>query len=482
MRASRVPPDGGYGWVVVAGCALVNVFNQSLVSVFGLMFADYLASLGEHAFGAALVMNVCNISLNFSGLITGPIIKQFKPRKAAILGSLLTGSALTFCSYSTKLWQIVLSYSVSFGFGLGLIQSSTFVALNSFFRHRKGRAVGFALAGTGVGQILMPLLVQYLLSNFNFRDTTLIIGGLAFNGLFVSGNRVMGDNFDDMSNDQLRLKLLEFGLANMPVTTTTRKVLIKKLRNHIATNGKRRETINLTKYSSDEDSEPASRQSAAPKKGSSLSKKELTGRRATTIGVVATTKQPKPVSLSQPLPKATQALPSASAAALKRRSGRVTPVKDNNAATSAPSQVVLKVPAILEDSDDDMIPLTQLTQQDRKSASPSLSRAEMLTTSYIHQMAMPAKPLELFEEEMEVDIPEMRKNLEEEDVIVLEDDEDEAIAMASMPPPHQPKPSGMKISYSQTTVQTEIPPHTFTTGTMTDQKDKEQETFTEPTP
>ncbi|XP_058124215.1 monocarboxylate transporter 12 [Anopheles ziemanni] len=183
MRASRVPPDGGYGWVVVTGCALVNVFNQSLVSVFGLMFADYLTSLGEHAFGAALVMNVCNISLNFSGLITGPIINKFKPRKAAILGSLLTGTALTLCSYSSSLWQIVLSYSVTFGFGLGLIQSSTFVALNSYFRHRKGRAVGFALAGTGVGQILMPMLVQFLLSNFNFRDTTLIIGGLAYHGV-----------------------------------------------------------------------------------------------------------------------------------------------------------------------------------------------------------------------------------------------------------------------------------------------------------
>ncbi|XP_052873866.1 monocarboxylate transporter 12 [Anopheles cruzii] len=176
-------PDGGYGWFVVAGCALVNVFNQSLVSVFGLMFADYLTSLGEHAFGAALVMNVCSISLNFSGVITGPIIKHFKPRKAAVLGSMLTGTALVLCSYSTNLWQIILSYSVTFGFGLGLIQSSTFVALNSYFRRRKGRAVGLALAGTGVGQILMPILVQYLLSNFNFRDTTLIISGLAFNGV-----------------------------------------------------------------------------------------------------------------------------------------------------------------------------------------------------------------------------------------------------------------------------------------------------------
>uniref|UniRef100_A0A182MTY5 LEM domain-containing protein n=1 Tax=Anopheles culicifacies TaxID=139723 RepID=A0A182MTY5_9DIPT len=299
----------------------------------------------------------------------------------------------------------------------------------------------------------------------------------------------MGDNFDDMSNDQLRLKLLEFGLANMPVTSTTRKVLIKKLRNHISTNGKRRETISLTKYSSDEDSEPAGSQKAAPKKGSSLSKKELTSRRATIGGaVVATTKPPKPVSSSQPLPKATQALPSASAAALKRRSGRVTPVKDNNAATSAPSQSAPKVPAILEDSDDDMIPLTQLTQQNRKSASPSLSRAEMLTTSYIHQMAIPpSKPSEPIEEEMEVDIPEMGKNFEkeEEDVIVLDDDEDETIAMASMPPPQQPKPPSMKVSHSQTAVQTEMPRityHSTTTSTMTNQQDKEQKTFAEPAP
>ncbi|XP_062549534.1 monocarboxylate transporter 12 isoform X1 [Armigeres subalbatus] len=183
MVSNRMPPDGGYGWVVVIGCAVINVFNQSLVSVFGLMFGDYLATMGENAFGAALVMNMCNISLNFSGLITGPIIKKFKTRKASILGSMLTGGALVACAYSTQMWQVLLSYSVAFGFGLGLIQSSTFVAINSYFRNNKGKAVGLALAGTGVGQILMPLLVQFLLDIYSFRGTTLIIGGLAFNGV-----------------------------------------------------------------------------------------------------------------------------------------------------------------------------------------------------------------------------------------------------------------------------------------------------------
>ncbi|XP_055628261.1 monocarboxylate transporter 12-B [Toxorhynchites rutilus septentrionalis] len=183
---TKVPPDGGFGWLVVAGCAVTNIFNQSLISVFGLMFGDYLSALGENAFGAALVMNMCNISLNFSGLITGPIIKKFGARKAAILGSLLTGGAMTTCSRATQMWQILLSYSMAFGFGLGLIQSSTFVAINSYFRFNKGKAVGFALAGTGIGQILMPLLVQYLLDLYDFRGTTLIIGGLAFNGVVGS--------------------------------------------------------------------------------------------------------------------------------------------------------------------------------------------------------------------------------------------------------------------------------------------------------
>ncbi|XP_035911993.1 LOW QUALITY PROTEIN: otefin [Anopheles stephensi] len=260
----------------------------------------------------------------------------------------------------------------------------------------------------------------------------------------------MGDSYDEMSNDQLRLKLLEFGLANMPVTSTTRKVLIKKLRNHIATNGKRRETMNITSYSSDEDS--GSQQKTAAKRGAPSSKKESANRRAT-IATVATAKPPKPLPSSQPVAKG---VVTTGSEASKRRSGRVTPVKDKDDAPPASSQTAPKVPAILEDSDDDMIPLTS---RNRKSASPSLSRADMLTTSYVHHMAVSSQPSEPILEEMDVDdVPEM------DEVIVLDDDDD-SNATVAMPPPQQPKPV-----YTQTTAQTTEMYRTFSTGTMTDPK------------
>lgn len=45
------------------------MFNQSLVSVFGLMFGEQLTNMGQGTFGAALVMNLNSVALNFSGKV-----------------------------------------------------------------------------------------------------------------------------------------------------------------------------------------------------------------------------------------------------------------------------------------------------------------------------------------------------------------------------------------------------------------------------
>lgn len=65
------------------------------------------------------------------------------------------------------------------------------------------------------------------------------------------------DNLDLLSDDELRRRLLQYGFANLPITETTRKTLIKKLRNHLAsTNNSLRKTTSLaTRYSSGEESD-----------------------------------------------------------------------------------------------------------------------------------------------------------------------------------------------------------------------------------
>lgn len=220
------------------------------------------------------------------------------------------------------------------------------------------------------------------------------------------------ENFDDLTNDQIRLKLLEYGLPNIPVTSTSRKVLIKKLKNHVenANSKVRRETIHVAKYSSDEDVEEQPVKKAQ-------AKKEV-NRRATIGGSAAKLSQTLPVMPQLP-PPSKPAAEKVVDVASKRRSGRLTPVLSKDDAT--PVVAAPKEPMIVENSDDeDDVPLTQVRTRDRKSKSksPSLSRAEMVSTSYIHQKveaaAKPAIP-----EEMEIDLTEST------DDVMVEPEEEE---------------------------------------------------------
>lgn len=81
------------------------------------------------------------------------------------------------------------------------------------------------------------------------------------------------DNFDDMSNNELRDRLKLAGLSNIPVTDTTRKLLIKKLRGVVSGTdkpSKRRETVNVVKHTTvDLDSDADAKKAAKAKTASS---------------------------------------------------------------------------------------------------------------------------------------------------------------------------------------------------------------------
>lgn len=176
-------PDGGWGWVIVGAVALINMTNQYIHSVFGLLFGAKLQSMQEYTYTAALILNLSSLTLNFSGLFIGPAIKAFKPRSVAAIGILLVSNGLFLCSFASESWHFIVGYSLFVGLGLGLITPSTFMAINSYFSAKRGRAVGLALAGSGIGQVTVPHLVRLLLDNYGFQITVLAMALFSLIGL-----------------------------------------------------------------------------------------------------------------------------------------------------------------------------------------------------------------------------------------------------------------------------------------------------------
>ncbi|CAH2017551.1 unnamed protein product, partial [Acanthoscelides obtectus] len=69
------------------------------------------------------------------------------------------------------------------GLGLGILASGTFLAINDYFTTKKSTAVGIAMAGTGVGQMVMPTFIGMLLKKYEFSGTTFILGLLSYTGV-----------------------------------------------------------------------------------------------------------------------------------------------------------------------------------------------------------------------------------------------------------------------------------------------------------
>ncbi|XP_055714008.1 uncharacterized protein LOC129808224 [Phlebotomus papatasi] len=184
MRAARkVAPDGGWGWVATFGVSLVNLATRSIEPSFGLLFGDLLRDLEVGTTGAAIIMSALDVMMNFSGLFVGPLLKEFSYRKVAIAGSLLCTLGLALTSLASSMPHILATYSVINGIGVGLATSAAFVALNHYFKKRRGQAVGLSMAGTALGMLIMPQLVRILLETFGFRGAVLLLSGLALHSV-----------------------------------------------------------------------------------------------------------------------------------------------------------------------------------------------------------------------------------------------------------------------------------------------------------
>ncbi|KAF5270117.1 hypothetical protein FQA39_LY08529 [Lamprigera yunnana] len=180
---NMVPPDGGWGWVAVIGVGIVNLCTRSIEPSFGLLFGDLLKELNVETTGAALIMSTLDALINFSGLLVGPLIRAFSYRKVSLVGACLCSLGLILTFPARSMAHILVTYSIINGLGVGLTASATFVALNHYFTKRKGQAIGFSLAGTAFGMLVMPQAVRLLLEKYNFRGAILILGGVAFHSL-----------------------------------------------------------------------------------------------------------------------------------------------------------------------------------------------------------------------------------------------------------------------------------------------------------
>ncbi|VUC23818.1 unnamed protein product [Clonostachys rosea] len=159
-------PEGGLqGWLVVFGsfCAMGAVFGLINTSaVFESYFKEHQLKEYSHS-QIGWIFSLYLFLVFFIGIQVGPIFDHYGPRLLVAVGSVMIVASLMLLSISKEYYQIILTYSVLGGTGGALLNCPAYGAIAHFFNVKRGLATGIATTAGGIGGIVFPLLLQYLL-------------------------------------------------------------------------------------------------------------------------------------------------------------------------------------------------------------------------------------------------------------------------------------------------------------------------------
>ena len=117
--------------------------------------------------------------LFIGGLVFGPMFDAKGSKILFIPGTLILALSLMIVSLSHKYYQFILAQGILFGVGNAMLFYPTISAISHWFNKRRALALGIVVAGSSLGGMAWPLIIDRLLHAVGFGWALRIVGFLS---------------------------------------------------------------------------------------------------------------------------------------------------------------------------------------------------------------------------------------------------------------------------------------------------------------
>uniref|UniRef100_A0A3B5QJ33 Solute carrier family 16 member 12 n=1 Tax=Xiphophorus maculatus TaxID=8083 RepID=A0A3B5QJ33_XIPMA len=175
------PPEGGWGWMVVASCFLATICIRAVTRCISMFFVEFQMYFERDYSTTAWIHSMIDCTTMLCAPLGSFLGNRLSCRVTVFLGGLLSSAGLVLGSFASSLEFLYASLGILTGLGYALSYTTSIAMVGKYFNERKALAFGIALSGSGIGTFLLAPAVQLLIEHYLWRGALLILGGFVSN-------------------------------------------------------------------------------------------------------------------------------------------------------------------------------------------------------------------------------------------------------------------------------------------------------------
>jgi len=172
-------PKQTTGWIITSAALGINLL-LGLLYAWSVFKKALVAEWGWNDVTASLPFTVSAAIFAFMMIFAGRAQDKYGPRVIALLGGVLFGMALLASGFAKTPAQMIITFGVMGGLGIGLGYSATTpCAIKWFHSSKKGVISGIVVSGVGLAPVYIAPLTAYFIKLYGIQQTFFILGGIA---------------------------------------------------------------------------------------------------------------------------------------------------------------------------------------------------------------------------------------------------------------------------------------------------------------
>jgi predicted MFS family arabinose efflux permease len=172
--------NGLLAWIVCLGMFFTNMIVQGINNAFGEIISSIEKEFDSDLAAVAVITSLHSAAYYFAGFIGSILFKWYSFRTLVFVSGV--GSCIAYLAsyYAQSITSLAISFGLFGGMVNGLVYVTGLVSCGFYFDDTKrALATGIATSGSGVGIVIIPLMVSYISENSGWRNSMLFLSSIS---------------------------------------------------------------------------------------------------------------------------------------------------------------------------------------------------------------------------------------------------------------------------------------------------------------